>query len=164
LQDTIGLKRLTAKLVSDYTVQTGALKGFRVGLGCFYVDSDVAGRRSGDTLPNPDFKANQLVSATNRPWVDDPTVDANTPVWIKRPLEFRTMFGYSRRLRSGRELDFQLNIINVTNRHETYYQDDGVALRPPNGDITAPNRIAVPSRIAAFQRPRSYEFTTTLKF
>jgi len=170
LQDTIGLKRLSAKLVTDYTFQTGALKGLRVGLAGNYVDRDVAGRLSGDTIPNPNFNSALPVSASNRPWMDDPSVDANTPLYIKRPLEFRALFGYAMRLRSGgkylrgSDLEFQLNIINVTNRRETYYQDDGVALRPPNGDVTAPNRITVPSRIAAFQRPISFEFTTTLTF
>jgi hypothetical protein len=170
LQNTVGLDRLTAKLFTDYTVQTGALKGFRIGLGCFYVDSDIAGYRGGDSIPNPDFDSSKPITSTNRPWKDDPTVDANTPVFIKRPLEFRTQFGYSTRLRSGgkylrgRDLDFQLNIINVLNRHQTYYQNNAVVLRPPNGDTTAPNRVSVPGNIAAFQRPISFEFTTTLKF
>jgi hypothetical protein len=169
-QNTLGLKRLSAKLVSDYTIQTGKLKGLRLGIACFYVDSDVAGYLSGDTLPNPNFNASLPISATNRPWIDDPNVDTNTPLFVKRPLEFRAMFGYTMRLRSrgkdiqGSQIEFQLNIINLTNRHETFYQDDGVALRPPNGDITAPNRVTVPSRVAAFQRPISFEFTTTLKF
>jgi hypothetical protein len=170
LQNTIGLKRVTAKLVSDYTVQTGTLRGFRVGLAAFYVDSDIAGYRGGDSIPNPDFDASKAITKDNRQWKDDPTVDSNTPVFIKRPLEFRTLFGYSMRLNSGgrylrgSELDFQLNIINILNRRQTFYQNNAVVLRPPNGDITAPNRVSVPGNIAAFQRPISFEFTTTLKF
>jgi hypothetical protein len=52
----------------------------------------------------------------------------------------------------------------VLNRHQTYYQNNAVVLRPPNGDTSAPNRVSVPGNIAAFQRPISFEFTTTLKF
>ena len=38
-----------------------------------------------------------------------------------------------------------------------------LALRPPGGDLASPYRVAVPSRIAQFQRPINVEFTTTLK-
>jgi hypothetical protein len=53
---------------------------------------------------------------------------------------------------------------NILNGDDVYYQDDGVVLRSPNGDINAPNRVAVPGRIASYQRPINFEFTTTLKF
>jgi hypothetical protein len=170
LEASTGLERLSAKLISDYTIQTGHLKGLRFGLTWYYVDRDVAGNRSGDTIPNPDFNPSLPITVNNRPWKDDPDVDVNTRVWIKRPHEVRGMLGYKMRLRSGgkqfdgSELEFQLNIINLLNQRETYYQDNGVALRPPNGDITAPNRVSVPRNIAAFQRPISFEFTTTLRF
>ncbi len=170
LQDTIGLKRMSARIVVDYTIQSGAFKGLRLGLAGSYVDKDVAGYRSGDTLANPAYNPSLPVTATNRPWIDDPDVDVNTPIYVKRPLEFRATIGYSHRLRSrwalleGKEISYQLNIINLTNIRETYYQDDGVALRPPDGDPSAPNRVAVPSRIASFQRPINFQFTTTIKF
>jgi hypothetical protein len=165
----IGLKRLSAKFVSDYTVQTGKLKGFRFGIATYYVDRDLAGYRSGDTIPNPNFNSSLPISSTNRPWVDDPSVDNNTPVWVKRPFQIDALFGYSMRLSSWGifnrpELEFQLNVKNILNGDDVYYQDDGVVLRSPNGDINAPNRVAVPGRIASYQRPINFEFTTTLKF
>ncbi|HYC71595.1 MAG TPA: hypothetical protein VEB66_10340 [Opitutaceae bacterium] len=170
LADTIGIKRMSAKVYTDYTVQSGRFKGVRFGLGWQYVDKDLAGYRSGDTLPNPNFNAALPVTATNLPWIDDPNVDLNTPVWIKRPSEWTGSIGYSRRLRSrwslleGSEIDIQLNVRNLTNKQEVYFQDDGVTLRPPDGDVNAPNRVAVPGRVAAYQRPISFELTTTLKF
>ena len=163
------LRRLSAKLVTDYTVQTGKLKGFRYGVAIYYVDRDLAGYRSGDTIPNPNYNTSLPITSTNRQWVDDPSVDNATPIWVKRPFEVTALFGYTHRLHThgrldGKELEFQLNIKNVLNSHDIYYQDDGVTLRPPNGDINAPNRVAVPGRIASYQRPINYEFTTTLKF
>lgn len=170
LADTIGIKRMSAKFFTDYTVQAGRFKGLRVGLGWQYVDKDIAGYRSGDTVVNPSFNTALPVSSTNRPWMDDPAVDINTPVWIKRPSEWTGTIGYSKRLKSkvaflaATDLDIQLTIRNLTNKQEVYYQDDGVTLRPPDGDYTQPNRVGVPGRIAAFQRPISFELTTSLKF
>jgi hypothetical protein len=169
LKDTIGLKNMSAKLVTDYTVQTGTLKGLRFGLSAYFVDQDTAGYRSGDTVANPNYNAAAPVTSTNRPWMDDPNVDINTPVFVKRPFEVRGIFGYTTRLHSrwrtlnNRELDLQLNVINLLNGHDVYYAGDGLALRPPNGDVTAPNRVSVPSRIGWYQRPMSFEFTMTLR-
>jgi len=169
LKDTVGLRRLSAKLVTDYTIQAGGLKGLRLGLAWYFVDRDRAGYRSGDTVANPKYDPAQPVSSTNRPWMHDPSASINTAVWTRRPSEIRGTIGYTMRLHSGwralegREIAFQLNIMNLLNERRTYYQDDGVALRPPNGDYSKPNRVAVPSRIASFQRPINFELTTTLK-
>lgn len=169
LKDTIGIKRMTAKIFTDYTVQSGKFKGVRVGLGANYVDHVVAGYRSGDTVANPNFNPNLAVSSTNRPWMDDPSVDANTPVWIRQPFEVTGTIGYTWRVRSGpriirgKEIVFNLIIRNLTNRQKVIAQDEGVSLRPPNGDFNLPYRVAVPSRIGQFQRPINFELTTTLK-
>lgn len=168
-KETIGLHRMTAKLVTDYTIQTGPFKGFRYGASVFYVDRDLAGYRGGDTLPNPNFNPKAPVTSTNLPWMDDPNVDYNTPVWVKRPFEVNALFGYTFRLPhmgqlTGSVLELQLNVKNVLNGRDVYYQDDGVTLRPPNGDINAPNRVAVPGRIASYQRPINFELSATLHF
>lgn len=169
LKDTIGIKRMTAKLFTDYTVQEGRLKGLRVGVGANYVDRNLAGYRSGDTVANPSFNPAQPVTAANRPWMDDPSVDLNTPVWIKQPFEVTGTLGYSFRLRSrtrvldGKELAFNLVIRNLLNWQRVINQDEGVALRPPNGDFSQPYRVAVPGRIGMFQKPINFELTTTLR-
>ena len=169
LADTIGIKRMTIKFFSDYTVQEGRFRGLRGGLGANYIDHVVAGYRSGDTVANPAYNPALPVTAQNRPWMDDPSVDANTPVWIKQPFELTGTLGYTRRLRSGprfvqgKELQFNLIIRNLTNWQKVINQDEGVALRPPNGDLSRPYRVAVPSRIGMFQRPINFELTTTLK-
>lgn len=167
--ESTDLKRLSAKLVTDYTIQSGRFKGFRYGIAAYYVDQDRAGYRTGDTIANPNFNPNAPVTDSNRPWMDDPAVDGSTVVWVKRPFQLDALLGYTRRIDGwgrldGTELGLQLNIKNVLNDDEIYYQDDGVTLRPPNGDITAPNRVSVPGRIASYQRPINFEFSATLRF
>ena len=169
LQDTIGIKRMKINFFTDYTFSTGRLKGLRVGGGWQYVDKDIAGYRSGDTIANPNYNPALPVSASNLTYIDDPSVDANTPIWVKRPSDFYLNLGYTMRLRSGyrpidgKELSFQLNIRNLLNKQGVYYQDDGVVPRPPGGDLSQPYHVSVPGRIASFQRPINFEFTMTLK-
>jgi hypothetical protein len=169
LKDTIGIKRMSAKLFTDYTFQEGRLKGLRVGLGANYTDKNLAGYRSGDTIANPNYNPGLPVTASNRPWMDDPDVDLNTPVWIKQPFEVTGTFGYTMRLNSrsrfmqGKTVSFNLVIRNLMNWQKVINQDEGVALRPPNGDFSQPNRVSVPSRIGMFQKPINFEFTTTLR-
>jgi hypothetical protein len=167
--ETTDLKRMSAKLVTDYKIQGGRFKGFRYGVAVYYVDRDRAGYRSGDTVANPAFDPALPISTTNRPWMDDPSVDDTTIVWVKRPFQVDGLLGYTRRIRGwgrldGTEIEFQLNVRNLLNSHEIYFQDDGVTLRPPGGDINAPNRVSVPGRIASYQRPINFEFTTTIRF
>ncbi|MBL9194308.1 MAG: hypothetical protein JNJ82_18280 [Opitutaceae bacterium] len=168
LKDTVGLKRFTVNLFTDYAIQTGRLKGLRAGLGVRFVDKDIAGYRSGDSIANPAFNAALPVSATNTPYIDDPAVDANTPVWIKRPWEATLTLDYTRRLKSGwryldgKEATVRLIIRNLTNNQMVSYQDDGVVLRAPNGDYSLGYREAVPGRLANFQRPINFELTVGL--
>lgn len=170
ITDTVGTKRLTWKLLTDYTIQEGALKGLRFGAAANFVDKALAGYRSADTIPNPTYDANQPISATNLPYRDDPSVDLNTPIWFKQPIEITAMLGYSMRLRStrirpleGKEVSFNLVVRNVMNWQHITRQDTGLAPRPVNGDFSSPYRVSVPSRIGQFQRPINFEFTTTLK-
>jgi hypothetical protein len=169
LKDTIGIKRMTAKIFTDYTVQEGRLKGLRFGVGANYVDRNLAGYRSGDTVANPNFNAALPVTAANRPWMDDPSVDLNTPVWIEQPFEITGTLGYTLRLKSrsrmldGKEVVFNLVIRNLMNWQKVIAQDEGVTLRPPGGDFSVPYRVAVPGRIGMFQKPINFELTTTLK-
>ena len=63
--DGVGLSRATAKLVTDYTVQSGKLKGFRAGFAVFYVQRDRAGFYTGDVVPNPDGTCSVIPVAGN---------------------------------------------------------------------------------------------------
>jgi hypothetical protein len=167
--DTIGVKKLTWKLLTDYTIQTGRLRGFRVGVAGNFVDQNLAGYRSGDTVANPNYNPGLPVSASNLPYMDDPSVDQNTPVWFKQPFEVSGTLSYTMHLKSGprilrgKQVVFHLVVRNLFDRQRIIRQDTGLALRPPNGDFSAPNRVSVPSRVGAFQKPINFEFTTTLK-
>jgi hypothetical protein len=169
LKDTVGLKRFTVNLFTDYAFRTGMLKGFRAGLGVRFVDKDIAGYRSGDSIANPAYNATLPVSSTNTPYIDDPSVDANTPVWIKRPWEATLTLDYTWRLKSGwrylnsKEASVRLIVRNLTNNQMVSYQDDGVVLRAPDGDYSLGYREAVPGRLANFQRPINFELTVGLK-
>jgi hypothetical protein len=169
LVDFIGQKRAKINVFTDYSFHEGRLKGLRVGIGAQYSDPVIAGYKSGDTIANPNYNPNAPVTATNRPWADDPSVDGNTPVYIKQPFDVTATIGYSRRLKSGfrllegKEIEFQLVIRNLLNSQKVINQDEGVALRPPNGDFSVPYRQSVPGRIGLFQRPINFEFTTTIK-
>ena len=71
LADTIGVKKLNWKLLTDYTVQSGRLRGLRVGVAANFVDQNLAGYRSGDTVANPNYDKSKAVSTTNLPYIDD---------------------------------------------------------------------------------------------
>ena len=169
IADTIGTKKISWKIMTDYTVQEGRFRGMRFGAAANYVDLNIAGYRSGDTVANPNFNKALPISATNLPYMDDPSVDLNTPVWIKQPFEITGTLGYSMRLKSGwrilqnKEVSFNFIVRNLMNWQHVYRQDTGLALRAPNGDLSSPYRVSVPSRVSQFERPINFEFTTTLK-
>lgn len=169
LDDTIGIKRMKINFFTDYTFSDGRLKGLRLGIGAQYTDQNIAGYRSGDSVANPDYDSSQPVTADNRPWMDDPNVDLNTPVWIDQPLDVTGTIGYGMDFKGdgffgGKRLELQLVIRNLFDTRKTIHQDEGVALRPPNGDFSLPYREAVPSRIGLFQKPINFELTGRLKF
>ncbi len=166
LADGIGLSRKTVKLVTDYTFQTGKLKGFRAGFAASYVQRDRAGFYSGDVVTNSAYNSSLPPSTTNSPWVSSST---GLNVWTPRPFYVDALLGYTFRVHGygpldGHEVELQLNIKNLYNKYDVYYQDDGVALRAPNGDLTSFTRVATPSRVAAYSLPVNYEFSATLKF
>lgn len=169
IADTVGVKKLSWKILTDYTVQEGRLKGLRFGIGANFTDLNLAGYRSADTVANPSYDKSRPVAANNLPYMDDPGVDLNTPIWFKQPFELTGTLGYSMRLRSGwrvlqgKEISFNFIVRNMMNWQKVIRQDTGLALRAPNGDLSLPYRVAVPSRIGSYQRPINCEFTTTLK-
>ena len=169
IADTIGVKKLSWKILTDYTVQEGRFKDLRLGVGANFTDLNLAGYRSADTVANPNYDKTKPVAANNLPYMDDPAVDLNTPIWFKQPFEITGTLGYSIMLRSGwrvlqgKRLSFNFIVRNMMNWQKIIRQDTGLALRAPNGDLSLPYRVAVPSRIGSYQRPVNFEFTTTLR-
>ncbi|MEO6003655.1 MAG: hypothetical protein ABIZ04_24555 [Opitutus sp.] len=164
--DGVGLSRATAKLVTDYTFQSGKLKGFRAGFAAFYVQRDRAGFYTGDVIPNPNYNASLVPSTTNSPWVSSST---GNNVWTPRQCYIDGLFGYKFRVHGfgrldGHDVELQLNVKNLWSKYDVYYQDDGVALRAPNGDLNSVARVSTPSRVAEYSAPVNYELSVSMKF
>ncbi len=146
---------LKANFFGDYTIQTGALRGLRVGFGVQWRGGrrgNVAGTRLGQSTVN---SAGQVV--------DDPTVDNYNNVYIYYPINTVATVGYRVKLFRS-DVDLQLNVRNLFNERAFIYQDSGITLRPPGGDLSIPYRVATTSRIADYQQPISFLLTARLHF
>lgn len=157
----IGSRRITSNLFGDYTLQSGRLKGLRIGAGVQYRGDIVSGYRTGDSVVNSAGAVVPLYGAQD---------GLLYPVYSKQPLNTVASLAYSLKLRGGlwrrlegKQMLFQLNINNVLNKQGVFYQDDRVTLRAPNGDLTQRTRESVADKNAIYQQPISFIFTTTLK-
>ena len=159
-QPAISNDRWTLNVYLDYTMQTGRLKGLRLGLGAQVPGRDYAGSRSADTIVDPNNPTRTI---------DDPTVDQSTAVFVKRPTLVNATLGYGFRFREnsrwfkGKEMTFQLSIKNLLNDQSIVYAVFDVVARPPGGDLSKPNRVSVTPRNGVYTQPTSFLFTTTLK-
>ncbi|MEY2879205.1 MAG: hypothetical protein RLZZ15_1585, partial [Verrucomicrobiota bacterium] len=155
-QPAQGQDRITVNVFNDYTIQSGWLRGLRVGLGAQAPGRNYVGSRSADTIVDP--------ANPNRA-IDDPAVDQTTPVYVKRPTIVTATLGYTLRRAEwrGRTLSFQLVVKNLLNDQSTVYQGLDVVARPPGGDFSKPNRVTIAPRNGAYTEPVSVRFTTTLK-
>ncbi|HRE83985.1 MAG TPA: hypothetical protein PLN52_23280 [Opitutaceae bacterium] len=154
-----GNERMTVNVFSDYTIQSGRLKGLRLGLGARAPGRDYMMSRSGDTIVDPSNPTRAI---------DDPTVDQTTPLYYRLPVTVTATFGYTLRLKGGsrfaaKELSFNLVIKNLLDERRPVMTGTSGSLRPPDGDFSLPNRVATPARVYGLTEPRSFLFTTTLK-
>jgi len=157
----VGSRRITANLFADYTIQSGTLKGLRIGAGAQYRGDIVSGYRTGDSTINAAGAVVPLYGAQD---------GLLYPVFSKQPLNTVASLGYSVKLRGGlwkrlegKQMLFQLNVNNVLNKQGVFFQDDRVTLRAPNGDLTQRVRESVADKNAIYQQPVSFILTTTLK-
>jgi outer membrane receptor protein involved in Fe transport len=142
----------SANFFADYTFPSGRLKGVRVGAGARYRGRIVIGNRAADTMVDT---ANPLRA------IDNPTVDANTPVYAPGYTVATATLGYSWRISNQRRVTLNLRVDNLFNEDKPHFMN--TILRPPGGDVTTPARIAVPMNYW-YQNPRSYTLTTRLSF
>ncbi|MEO6246698.1 MAG: TonB-dependent receptor plug domain-containing protein [Opitutaceae bacterium] len=144
-------------LFADYTIQSGKLKGLRGGLGVRWRDRQIIGSRGADTIVDP--------ANPNRA-IDDPKVDAYTPVYT--PNDYYIVTGtlnYTWRFKNRRDIQANLVINNLLNDRGPQYSSiaqTASALRPKGGDYTSPARETVPLTFA-LKQPISYNFQLTLK-
>lgn len=161
-QNIVDGKRLSqdqpvGNVFADYTLQSGKLKGLRVGGGVRYRGKQIVGNRGSDTIVNP---ANPLTS------IDDPNVNAYTPVYT--PNDYYLVTGtlaYTWRFKNRREVQANLVINNLLNDRGPLYSSNSFTtapVRPKNNDYTSPARETVPIAFA-LKQPISYSLTLTMK-
>lgn len=150
-QKVARLTEATGNVFTDYTIQTGALKNLRFGGGVNYRGREVIGFRGSDTIRNP---------ANANAAIDDPAVDAFTPVYRPSYYTVTAMFGYSRRIFEY-PVRFDLRIENLLDEDTPLYYN--TVLRPPGGDLSNPARVATPN-LFSYLTPRNYMLTMSVSF
>jgi hypothetical protein len=150
-QKVARLAESTGNIFTDYTIQTGRLKNVRIGAGVNYRGREVIGFRGSDTIRS----ATSAATA-----VDDPNVDAFTPVYRPSYYTATAMFGYSRRIFQY-PVRFDLRIENVLNEDVPLYYN--TVQRPPGGDLSNPGRVATPD-LFSYITPRNVMFTMSVSF
>jgi outer membrane receptor protein involved in Fe transport len=152
-----GLTEWTANIFTDYEFSRGPIKGLRVGGGLNYRGKKVLGFRGGDVIQDP-ARPNDPAAA-----IDDPNVDAFTPVYSDDYYTATATISYSYRLRDRKRLQFQLRVANLFD-NDTLVYTGSLVQRAPGGDYTrTAAREATPTNFR-YQTPRSYTLTTTLSF
>jgi hypothetical protein len=146
------LTKYTANFYSDYRFSDGRLRGLRVGYGMQFRGPQVIGYRGADTMVDP---ANPTRA------IDDPKVDAYTPVWQKRYFLATATLGYPVKVFGARKVDLNLSITNLFDYDRPLYNTAG--LRPLNGDLTSPARVSY-ARGFSYTLPRSYRLSATYVF
>jgi hypothetical protein len=137
---TTGVNQPLYKFFGDYTVQTGKLKGVRLGAGLQYRGREVIGNRGADTIVDP--------NNPNRA-IDDPTRSVDTPLYTpKGDYTVTATFGYLWRFRNH-NVQLQLVINNLLNDRTVYWTTSTngaatTALRPRDGNYSSPARETVP--------------------
>ncbi len=152
-----GLTEVTANLFTDYELSRTRLKGLRVGGGLNYRGKKILGFRGADTIQDP-AQPNNPVAA-----VDDPTVDAFTPVYSDPYVTATATLSYAFRLRDKRRLQLQLRVANLFEDDTPVYATTLVQRAPDGRYDRTGARVATPVNFR-YQTPRSYLFTTTLNF
>ena len=160
-QKLVGATDYTANLGTDYTFQGGKLKGFSSGIGVHYRGKVILGFRGSDTIVDPSNPTRAI---------DDPTVDAYTPVYSKPYTTVDARFGYSFRMAERHMVTVSLNIQNLLNNRTPVYfldvpggQASNVALRPRNGDVTSPAVHTVPGSFY-YRAPINWTLTASVDF
>ena len=146
-----------ANVFADYTLQTGRLKGLRLGAGVRYRGRQIYWSKVDDTIPDPN---NPRVA------IDDPTKDAYTPAYT--PDDYYIVTGtaaYTWRFPNRREISANLVINNLLNDRGPAYSStaqNSFVMRPLNNDYTSPARETVP-RYYALKQPISFTLTLSTK-
>lgn len=146
------LNEATANFFTDYTFLEGPLKNLRIGAGFNYRGKEVIGFRGADTIVSPTNPTQAI---------DDPSVDATTPVYRDPYTVALAAVGYSFRLMNKYPIRLDLTVNNLLDEDAPLYYE--VRMYAPNGDVSSPARVATPARYGLLT-PRSYTLSATVSF
>ena len=146
------LTKYTANFFTDYRFTAGALQGLRLGYGMQFRGPQVIGYRGSDTIVNP---ANPLTA------IDDPAVDAYTPVYQKAYFLGTATIGYAVKLFGRQKVDLNLSIANLFDYDQPLYNSTG--LKAADGNLASPARVTYP-RTFSYVLPRSFRLSMTTTF
>ncbi len=157
-QPITGNSKWVGNVATDYRFRRGILKGVRLGAGLNYRGPMVLGYRGSDTIVDPNNPAAAI---------DDPTVDATTPVMSPAQYKVIASLSYTFKLKHNRSLQLDLNIDNVLDESEPVYStafggQSATYLRPRT-DISSPARVTVPG-LFSYVTPRNYTLSAKLNF
>lgn len=153
-----GLTEWTGNLWTDYEISGGVLNGLRIGAGVNYRGRRVLGFRGADTIQDPAAPGDPTAA------IDDPSVDAYTPVYGDSYYIGSASLSYTFKLRENRRLQLQLRVDNLFDDDEVVYAPGQLQQRPPGGDyFETAGRVATPI-LFRYYTPRSYRLTATLSF
>jgi hypothetical protein len=152
-QDLARSMKFIANIYTDYRFSNGILKNVKIGGGINYRGAEVIGYKGSDTIvdPNDPTKA-----------IDDPSVDAYDTVKSDPYYNATLNIGYTWKQSDKLTFDFDLKVDNLFDDHEPIYI--GTTLRPRDGNLNSPARVAVPGQYWWRQTPRNYTFAVTAKF
>lgn len=142
----------TFNVFTDYRISRGTFKNLRFGGGVQFIGKKAIGNRGGDTIIDP---ANPLKA------IDNPAVDSATRIVQGSYYTVTSTISYLYKVSRDYTIDFNLRIGNVLNDKDLVYI--GAGLRAPNGDVTRPDRVSVPTTFI-YRQPRSFTLTATLSF
>lgn len=149
--NTAATLKYTANIFTDYRFTKGRLKNLRAGFGVQFRGPNPIGNRGADTMVDP---ANPSAA------IDNPEVDATTLVYMPSYRLFTGTLGYEIK-RKGFRLLLDLRISNLLNEDTPVFI--GTGLRPPDGNLASPARVATPSSFHYLQ-PRTYTLSASLRF
>lgn len=155
-----GSARVTGNLFTDYTLRGGRLDGLRLGIGINYRDKQVIGYRGSDTIVSP-------TNATLT--VDDPAVDAYTPVYNDSYLSGTATLAYTWKLANNRRVSFNLRVDNLFGDDAVrYFQNGssgtgGTTMRPRDGNVSSPARVAT-ATLFSYPVPRNWTLSARVEF
>jgi outer membrane receptor protein involved in Fe transport len=159
-QESQGNSKWVGNLATDYRIQSGPLKGLRVGAGVNYRGGQVVGYKGSDTIVDPANPANAI---------DDPTVGAGDSVYAPSYYKGVASLSYTFKLKRGRSLQVDFNIDNLFDRRTPIYGSSGGVIGTnatnlrPRTDISSPARITVPGNFS-YLIPRNYALSAKLTF